>query len=109
MELVKVPERRPKGCVRRDALGQLSDVGGRLEHVIARYAGLVREVGDSAIGPDLRGRVELINSQLGYAARQLQELLLLEHEAARADALAAGESLASRRRAYPRTVVRRLA
>lgn len=109
MELVKSPARRRKGFVRRDALVSLCDVGDRLEHVVGRYARLVREVGEPAITPDLNGRVEGINSQLVYVAQKLQELLLLEYEAAQADALAGGESAAARRNAFPRTIVRRLA
>jgi len=109
MELVKAHGGRRKAFVRRDALAQLTDVGDRLEHVITRYSRLVGEVAEPTMGPDLNGRVELINSQLVYVAQKLQELLILEHEAARADALASGESLTARRHAFPRTVVRRLA
>ncbi len=109
MELVK-PVARRKGFVRRDALAQLCDVGERLEYVLARYSRLVREVGETPVrAPDLTGRVELINTQLVYVAQRLQELLVLEHEAARAEALASGESRTARRTAFPRTVVRGIA
>jgi len=107
MELVKAPGTRRKGFVRRDALSQLCDVGDRLDYILARYSRLVSELGESAVGvPDLSGRVELINSQLVYVAHRLQEVLVLEHEAARAEKLAAEESKTARRQAFPRSVVR---
>lgn len=107
MELVKVPTGRRRGFVRRDALAQLSDVGDRLEYVLGRYSRLVREIGEMSVAvPDLSGRVELINSQLVYVAQRLQEMMILEHEAARADAQAAEESAEARRTAFPRSVVR---
>lgn len=107
MELVKTQAVRRKGFVRRDALLQLGDVGDRLEHLITRYSRLVNELGEgSVVVPDLVGRIGLINSQLVYVAQRLQELLILEHESARADALASEGSAAARRHAFPRTVAR---
>ncbi len=109
MELLKVPGGRRNGFVRREALAELCGVGDRLEYVLSRYDRLVREIGEPSVVPDLRGRVEVINSQLVFVAQRLQELLVLEHEAVRADALAAGEPVAARRNAFPRPIVRRLA
>jgi hypothetical protein len=107
MELVKVPAQRRKGFVRRDALSQLCDAGDRLEYVLGRYTRLVSELGEGTGGvPDLSGRVQLINSQLVYVAQRLQEILILEHESARADALASEEACTARRTAFPRPVVR---
>jgi hypothetical protein len=106
MELVKGPGGRRKGFVRRDALVQLCDVGDRLEHVLTRYTRLVRELEEAPRVPDFSDRVELVNRQLVYLAQRLQELLILEHEAARADALAAQDAAAARRQAFPRAVDR---
>lgn len=109
MELVKAPGTRRNGFVRRDALSQLCEVGDRLDYILARYTRLVKELGDSAVGvPDLSGRVELINSQLVYVAQRLQEMFVLEHEAARADRLAEESSQAGRD-AFRRPPVRALA
>jgi hypothetical protein len=106
MQLVKVGGRR-KALVRLDAVSKLRDVGDRLEYVTARYDRLVREVADGTVPvPDLSGRVDLINSQLVYVAQRLQELMVLEHETSRAEALAAGEADVARRTAFPRRMVR---
>jgi hypothetical protein len=107
MELVKAAGVRHKGLVRHDALSQLHDVGDRLEYVLARYGRLVIELGEGAAGiPDLGGRIELINGQLVHVTHRLQELLILEHETDRADALAARESATARRNAFPRAIAR---
>jgi hypothetical protein len=107
MELVRATGARRKGLVRCDALSQLCDVGDRLEYILTRYSRLVRELGEGAAGvANLDGRVGSINHQLVYVAERLQELLILEHEATRAELLAAGESTAARRNAFPRTMAR---
>lgn len=64
-----------------EALRQLRDIGGRLEHVIGRYGRLLRDATDGVGAPaELRDSVELMNSQLAYVARRLQELLVAEYE-----------------------------
>jgi hypothetical protein len=105
MELVKARGRRRKGYVRRDALAQLCDVGARLEYVLSRYARMARDLGEMSVNvPDLSDQVELVNSQLAVVAGRLQDMLILEHDAARADALAAREAAAARRNAFPRRI-----
>jgi hypothetical protein len=90
MELVKGVRGRHKSQVRREALSELYDVGDRLGYVAGRYSRLVRELGEGPVGvPDLSGRVDLITRQLVHVAQRLQEVLLLEHETNRADAVAA--------------------
>ena len=63
-------------------MAHLRDVGSRLEYVLSRYVRLVADVAEAADAamPDLNGRLDLINSELGYLARRLQDLLLLQHE-----------------------------
>jgi hypothetical protein len=105
MELVKGVSGRHKSQVRREALSQLYDVGDRLGYVAGRYSRLVRELGEGPVGvPDLGGRVDLINRQLVYAAQRLQEVLLLEHETNRADAVTTKRSSGGERREFRQPV-----
>ncbi len=79
MRLVK-PAGTKRKPVRPDALEQLRDVGARLEYVLSRYARLVSEMDAETTISELTTRVDLVNSQLVYVTRRLQELLLLERE-----------------------------
>ena len=107
MQLVKAPAGRRKVQVQIDGVTQLRDVGDRLEYIVARYGRLVREVSDGSIPvPDLAGRVDLLNSHLVFVAQRLQEVLILEHESARAETRMARESDVARRTPFPRRVVR---
>jgi hypothetical protein len=107
MELVKADGGRRKVLVRPDALSQLRDAGERLEYVAARYARLVGDVADASVPvTDFGGRLDLINGQLGFVVQRLQELMILEHEAARADLLEAAETTSARRHSFPRRMAR---
>ncbi len=60
---------------------QLRDVGGRLEYLVARYSRLLRDATDGiGAAADLRDTMELMDGQLGYVARRLQELLVADYE-----------------------------
>jgi hypothetical protein len=77
MRLVKSTERR-QAIVGQDAFDQLRDLGGRLDYLVRRYGRLVMDVADGRPLPDLRESVELMNGQLGYVARRLQDLLVAQ-------------------------------
>jgi hypothetical protein len=110
MELVTAAGGRRKALVRQDALSQLRDVGDRLEYVLGRFGRLAGEMADGTVPvPDFGGRVAQINSQLAFVADRMQELFVLEHEAARAEPLPAGAHASARRHAFPRRIVRALA
>jgi hypothetical protein len=79
MRLVKTAERR-QAIVGQDAFDQLRDLGGRLDYLVRRYGRLVMDVADGRPLPDLRESVELMNGQLGYVARRLQDLLVAQYE-----------------------------
>ncbi len=60
---------------------QLRDVGGRLEYLVARYSRLLRDATEGiGAAADLRDTMELMDGQLGYVARRLQELLVADFE-----------------------------
>jgi hypothetical protein len=110
MELVTAGGGRRKAASSRDSVSQLRDIGDRLEHVLGRYGRLVRDVTDGPVPvPDLSGRVALITSQLGFVAERLQELIVIEHQAGRAERLAAGRIAPDRRHVFPRRMVRAMA
>jgi hypothetical protein len=79
MRLVKATERR-QANVGQDAFDQLRDLGGRLDYLVRRYGRLAMDVADGRPLPDLRESVELMNGQLGYVARRLQDLLVARYE-----------------------------
>ncbi len=85
MRLVKPNSDRRQVVVGQEAFEQLRDVGSRLEYIVGRYRRLVMDVTDGRPLPDMRDSVELMNSQLGYVAKRLQELVLGEFEERRAD------------------------
>jgi hypothetical protein len=88
MKLVTATGDRRKALPRHDhdPVSEMRDVGDRLEYVLGCYDRLVREVADGTVPvPDFNGRVALLNSQLVFVAGRLQELLVLEHEAGRAE------------------------
>jgi hypothetical protein len=72
--------------VGQDTFEQLRDVGSRLEYIVSRYGRLVMDVSDGRPLPDVRDSVELMNNQLGYLAKRLQELLLGQYEEHHAEA-----------------------
>jgi hypothetical protein len=80
MRLVKSGSDGRRRILGPNAFEQLRDVGGRLEHVVERYGRLVVDLAEGRPLPDVRESVELMNSQIGYLARRLQELLLLQFE-----------------------------
>jgi hypothetical protein len=88
MRLVKPSNVRRQAVVGQDAFEQLRDVGSRLEYIVGRYGRLVRDVTDGRPLPDMRDSVELMNNQLGYVAKRLQELLLGQYEERHAEAAA---------------------
>jgi hypothetical protein len=79
MRLVK-PTSRQQAIVGQDAFEQLRDLGGRLDYILGRYGRLVGDVSDGRPLSDLRDSVELMNNQLGYVARRLQELLVAQYD-----------------------------
>jgi hypothetical protein len=80
MRLVKTNGDRRQMVVGPGALEQLRDVGARLDYIVARYGRLVTEVSDGRPLPDLQDSVELMNNQIGYVARRLQDLLVASYE-----------------------------
>jgi hypothetical protein len=86
MRLVKPHNARRSAFVGQDSFEQLRDVGSRLEYIVGRYRRLVMDVTDGRPLPDLRDSVELMNGQLGYVAKRLQELLLGQYEERHAEA-----------------------
>ena len=79
MRLVKTGSTRHTSTG-RDAFEQLRDAGDRLEHVVARYGRLVTQLAQSGPASDMQDTIELMNSQLAYVAKRLQELVLAQHE-----------------------------
>lgn len=100
MRLVKPNNVRRQAVVGQDAFEQLRDVGSRLEYIVGRYGRLVMDVTEGRPLPDMRDSVGLMNSQLGYVAKRLQELLLGQyeerHSESGSDALFGGEAVAAR-------------
>lgn len=84
MRLVKRESVR-QAIVGQEAFEQLRDVGGRLEFIVSRYSRLLMDVTDGRPLPDMRDSVELMNNQLGYVAKRLQEILLGQYEERHAD------------------------
>src|SRR5512140_3495277 len=80
MRLVKPNTVRRQAVVGQDAFEQLRDVGSRLEYIVSRYGRLVMDVTEGRPLPDMRDSVELMNNQLGYVAKRLQEILLGQYE-----------------------------
>jgi hypothetical protein len=110
MELVTPGGSRRRAIVRQDNVSQLRDLGDRLDYVLVRFGRLVGEVADGTVPvPDFGGRVALLNSQLGFAAERLQDLIVLQREATDATPRTASENVLARRRTYPRTMERALA
>jgi hypothetical protein len=93
MRLVKAAGRRRKAFVRQESVQQVRDVGARLEYVLARYSSLVREIGEEGAASELNSRLDLINSQLVYVTRRLQEVMLFEHENAHLEQVTAEEAI----------------
>ena len=96
MRLVKPNGTRRQAIVGEDAFEQLRDFGSRLEYIVGRYGRLVMDVTDGRPLPDVKDAVEMMNNQLGYVARRLQELLLVEYEQRHGDSEAEGVSAYSR-------------
>lgn len=95
--------------VRNPALGtdmllQVRDLGGRLEHVVAQYDRLVRELfGNQAAPSGFTGHVRLVNRELDHVTRRLQDLFVQQYEGRRHEELRSMET-ADRRRRKPREV-----
>lgn len=96
MRLVKTSGNSQQGIHGQEAFDQLRDLGSRLEYVVARYGRLVMDVTDGRPLPDMKDAVEMMNNQLGYVARRLQEALLAEYEQRHGEAEAEGASAYSR-------------
>jgi hypothetical protein len=65
-------------------LMEVRDLGGRLEHVVAQYDRLVRDLfGDEAASSDFHSHVHLVNREIGHVTRRLQEMFVLQYEAGR--------------------------
>ena len=88
MRLVQRRSRQQK-FARQDCLEGLRDVGLRLETLVRRYEALVNDLETPGVAPDFTGRLEVVNGQLAYVTRRLQELFVDEHDAKLA-ALAVG-------------------
>ncbi len=67
-------------------LVQVRDLGGRLEHVVAQYDRLVRELfRNQAMPSGFDSHVHLVNREIGHVTRRLQELFVQQHEARRSN------------------------
>jgi hypothetical protein len=96
MHLVTATALTPRNFARLGMVEKVRDVGRTLEYVLARYDRLVREVaGTDLPSPDFEGRVQQASRQVADVATRLQDLLVLEHEARRAEAYAAFEQVAA--------------
>jgi hypothetical protein len=94
MQLVKIRTGRRRSRSREDAVILLRDLGDRLDHVLGSYGRLVSDLADEEPGiPDFAGRVDLLSTHLAFVAQRLQEVLILRHEATRAEVAAASASI----------------
>lgn len=85
-----------------EMLVQVRDLGGRLEHVVAQYDRLVRELfRDQAMPSGFDSHVVLVNREIGHVTRRLQELFVQQHEARRSSTHRSMQP-ADRRRRRPR-------
>ena len=67
-----------------ERLAQLRDLGGRLEHVLAQYHRLVRELSGNQPSPSgFASHVHLVNRELAHVAGRLQDLLVRQDDARR--------------------------
>jgi hypothetical protein len=85
-----------------ERLTQLRDLGGRLEHVLAQYGRLVRELSGHHASPSgFTGHVHLVNRELGHVAGRLQDLLVHQDEARRNRRCASARGAENGRRERP--------
>ena len=63
----------------QERLAQLRDLGGRLEHVVARYERLLRDATGPGASSELAAAIEVMNGHLAYVTRRIQELLVEDH------------------------------
>jgi hypothetical protein len=101
-----------EAIARAEPLTQLRDVGGRLEHVVAQYDRLVRELfGNQASPSGFASHLHLVNRELGHVTRHLQDLLVQQDEARRnrkhASTRSADRGHRERRQAVPLHAVNR--
>src|ERR1035437_1979521 len=85
--------------VANEMLGQVRDVGGCLEHLLASYDRLVRGLlsADMPI-PDSHDRLRAISSQIENVSKRVQEMLILAHEDRQAEVYAAFDQAGARRK-----------
>lgn len=76
--VIPTAERRPG--VGQKAFEQLRDVGDRLDYITARYRRILSEALEGRPLPDVAESLEMMNNQLGYVARQLQDVLVARYE-----------------------------
>ena len=93
-------ERRAHGpSTRAVLLTEVSDLGGRLEHIVTQYQRMVRGLcGVEDLSHDFDDRLTLANREIAFAARRLQELLVLQFEAAADEVVSERESAEQTRR-----------
>jgi hypothetical protein len=85
-------------------LVQVRDLGGRLEHVVAQYDRLVRELlREEALPSGFNSHIHLVNREIGLVTRRLQDLIVQQYETRRNQELRSTDG-ADRRRRKPREV-----
>lgn len=80
MRLVKPGGERRQAPIGRKAFDQLCEVGDRLEYILNRYGRLVLDLKEGRPQSEMTDSLELMKGQLGYVARRLQELLVVQYE-----------------------------
>ena len=85
--------------VANEMLGQVRDVGGCLEHLLATYDRLVRGLLSTDVPiPDSHDRLRAISSQIEDVSKRVQEMLILAHEDREAEVYAALDRAGARRK-----------
>lgn len=73
-----------------EGLGQIRDIGWRLEHLLTSYDRLVRGLlGADLPIPDSHDRLRAISSQIEDVSKRMQEMLIVAHEDRQAEVCAA--------------------
>jgi hypothetical protein len=99
MPLVNVAGIDRRLTAANEMLGQVRDVGGCLEHLLASYDRMVRGLlGADVPLPDPHGRLRAISSRIEDVSKRVQEMLILAHEDRQAEVYAAFDRAGAQRK-----------